>query len=107
MKKLWLVLAFIAVFAAGFATHRVVSRMCGGGSCDRHARMDCCKKDGSCERHATEGCCKGGTCERHAGADHKSCCKKTGAQKTSAVDSTEIKVPGAAGEKACCKKKHD
>ena len=93
MKKLWLVLAFIAVFAAGFATHRVVSGMCGGGSCDRHARIDCCKKDGSCERHA--------------GADHKSCCKKTGAQKTSALDSTEIKVPGAAGEKACCKKKHD
>ncbi len=93
MKKLWLILAFVAVFAAGFATHRVVSGMCKGGSCDRHASMDCCQKD---------GCCKGGTCERHAGADHKACCKKAGA-----LDSTEITVSGAAGEKACCKKKHD
>lgn len=91
MKKLLWVLAFVAVFAAGFGAHKIYSQLCRqGDSCGRHAGMDCCKKDGSCDRHATEGCCKGGHCE-HSGAGK--------------LDSLEISVPGAAGEtKACCKK---
>ena len=113
MKKFLLILAFAAVFAAGYATHKLTSAMCGGGSCDRHARMDCCKKDGSCDRHAKEGCCKGGKCDRHAGAGlegQKECCKKemdcckkdsTG---TMTGDCCPKDSTGMAGHGDCCKK---
>jgi hypothetical protein len=89
MKKVIWILAFVAVFAAGFATHAVSSRMCKGGSCDRHASMNCgkhghcCKKDGACDKRTEAGAA------------------------TSAVAGNEIDMPKSAGEeKACCKKGH-
>jgi hypothetical protein len=80
-NKLLLVLALVAVFAAGFATRAIVSSLCGG-SCGRHAQMACCHKDGSCDRHG----------------------KQEGK-----LDSTNISLPGTGTEgegKACCKKEN-
>ena len=110
MKKLLLVLAFVAVFALGWGVrswtaHRGMcgrghgdhAMMCGkhgGGHVDHHGRMAGCGKSGV-------GCCKK--------MDNLDCCEKTDCVKSGKLDSTEITVGHGDrdGDKECCKKMDD
>jgi hypothetical protein len=80
MKKFWLILAFVAVFALGYAVKTFVCSPNGGcGRHGHHSGMSCCHKGHGDMRHG--GCYgKSGSmdttgCGRH-GYDDMSCCKK-------------------------------
>ena len=104
MKKLLLVLAFVAVFALGWGVRSWKDHrgMCGRGH-GGHAMMCGHGGHGGYHHGGGMGCGKEGEgcCKKMEGLD---CCEKSGCVKHGKLDSTEIKVGGMDGEHRCCKK---
>jgi hypothetical protein len=132
MKKLWLALAFVAVFFLGWGAHAWKGHhgMCGRHGGDHaamcghhggqggphghggHGDMACCGKSdmSCCKKMGDKDCCakdSTGAVKGKVGCcgkmDALDCCEKTNCEGHSKLDSTNISVGGQPrGE--CCKK---
>ena len=125
MKKLLLVLAFVAVFFLGWGAHSWKGHrgmhgrghgdhamMCGhhgGGHGGYHhgghhgGMGGCCGKMGDrdcCGKDSTSGMGREGCCAKMDGLD---CCEKTNCEGHGKLDSTKISM-GGHGRGECCKK---